>query len=141
MKIIIAMLFALILIGCTSQPLKTTDQVIYGNVYKVVDGDTVYVQDADGTRFKIRLYGVNAPELRQSGGIEAKQALTKKIAGKPVRVDRFGHGVFGRIIGKIYLDNEYINLWLISKGYATHYRKYSNDPLLANAGKITLRTN
>ncbi|MDK2789938.1 MAG: micrococcal nuclease, partial [Methanothermococcus sp.] len=39
-----------------------THEHFYGSVYRVVDGDTVYVVAPNGTEYKIRLLGVDTPE-------------------------------------------------------------------------------
>ncbi|AEF95705.1 calcium-activated nuclease EcnA [Methanotorris igneus] len=39
-----------------------THEHFYGKVVKVVDGDTVYVVAENGTKYKIRLLGVDTPE-------------------------------------------------------------------------------
>ena len=34
---------------------------------------------------------------------------------------------YGRIVGKTYLDGEYINAWMVAEGHAWVYRGYSDD--------------
>ncbi len=49
---------------------------------QVVDGDTLDVEHEDGTVNKIRLANIDAPELAQEGGQEAKDALESLVQGK-----------------------------------------------------------
>ncbi|MDG1938177.1 MAG: hypothetical protein P8I62_04925, partial [Pseudomonadales bacterium] len=47
-----------------------------GVVRHVVDGDSLYLV---GVKRQIRLWGVDAPELDESGYAAARRALTKKV--------------------------------------------------------------
>ena len=55
-----------------------------GTVTRVTDGDSVVVT-IDGGRYTLRLADVDAPELRQAGGVEARAALAGKSAPQPRR--------------------------------------------------------
>ena len=54
---------------------------IFGEVIKVVDGDTVNVRDYDNTVHKIRLAGIDAPEMSQPYGKESRSYLLGLIYG------------------------------------------------------------
>lgn len=82
----------LLLTGCTepttNSPLNNLGQ---HHVYRVVDGDTIRVSDATGTDLgRVRLIGIDAPELGRSGTLdechagEATQALATLIEGQTV---------------------------------------------------------
>jgi len=81
-------------------------QTIKAKVIHVVDGDTFDL--SDGTR--VRLQGVDAPELKQIGGRESRAYLENLIKGKEVtvRVDGMHKG---RVIGSVYLGNENVGQW------------------------------
>jgi micrococcal nuclease len=70
-----------------------------GLVKHVADGDTVTVVTDEGTKLKVRLYGIDAPETAkmnhrtgvvskpgQPYGNEAYRALESKVLGKRVKV-------------------------------------------------------
>ncbi len=44
-----------------------------GKVVKVVDGDTLYVLDANYQQHKIRLAGIDAPERKQTYGLASRK--------------------------------------------------------------------
>ncbi len=44
-----------------------------GKVVKVVDGDTLYVLDANYEQRKIRLAGIDAPERKQAYGLASRK--------------------------------------------------------------------
>ena len=81
---------------------------------KVVDGDTVDVEIDLGFnisfRERVRLYGINAYELREEKGPEAKQF----VQGWFSNGDKFvmesheynARGKYGRILGTFYRDSE-----------------------------------
>lgn len=65
-------------------------RTVEGFVQKVSDGDTVTLITRDGTKLRVRLYGIDAPEVRhekkpaQPFGEEAKRALAGKVFRKEV---------------------------------------------------------
>lgn len=105
-----------------------------GKVVKITDGDTITVLTADKKQVKIRLFGIDCPEAKQDFGTKSKQLLSRLIFGQIVEVDDYGKDLYGRTIGKIYLDDQYINLLMVAHGAAWHYKQYAmNDVELASA--------
>ena len=100
-------------------------------VVRIVDGDTIQVIDSNGIKFKIRLLGIDTPELKQRFGYESSLSLKKIIDGKSVIIiskteknKPYTLGRYKRIIGKIILNGKDINLEMVQKGMAWHYKKY-----------------
>ena len=103
-------------------------------VLRVVDGDTVYVEDEAGKKFKVRLTGIDAPEKNQSYGLASTYHLrglllnkfvlleSKPKKGKPYSVDRYK-----RVLAKIVLNGIDINLSQVLSGYAWHFKRYQNQ--------------
>jgi endonuclease YncB( thermonuclease family) len=56
------------------------------DVLRIIDGDTFVVGEAGGER-RVRLYGIDAPELKQPYGEKAKAYLTSLIEGKTVSLE------------------------------------------------------
>ena len=126
-------------------------------VLRVVDGDTI---DADidlgfdiSLTKRVRLSGVDTPESRTTDlkekalGLEVKEWLKKKLDGKkniliktelPDSTEKYG-----RILGRLYVDDVCLNDRMISEGYAWTYdggtKKKDFDLLLEkrNANKGT----
>lgn len=110
-------------------------------VTEVVDGDTVRVDIDLGFHIWIRdetlrLYGIDAPELRGYGGRRvtedekrrgraAKAALIDKIEGREVELCTIKDkkGKYGRYLARLFLDGVDVNEWLISEGHAAPYPK------------------
>ena len=104
-------------------------------VLKVIDGDTIYIKSDNG-RKKVRLRHIDAPEIRQSYGKEAKIFLDKQIDGKKIIVNSDYKDRYGRDIGDIFIYNNdeaiYINAKLIKSGHAWVYKSYRKNTYLMN---------
>lgn len=95
-----------------------------GKVVSVHDGDTITIL-AQKKQIKIRLFGIDAPELKQPYGKKSKQFLSNSIAGQIVEVKENGNDRYGRTIGTISLNGEDINAQMVENGYAWAYRRFS----------------
>jgi endonuclease YncB( thermonuclease family) len=99
-----------------------------GKVISVYDGDTITVSTMDNQKVKIRLYGIDAPELKkQPYGKASRNFLERQILNKYVEVTDLGKDMYNRTVAKIYYKNEYINLKSIQAGMSWHYSAYSKD--------------
>ena len=108
----------------------------YGDIIKIIDGDTVhFLKEGDTSYKKIRLVGIDAPELKQEFGKESRQCLVELIENKPVELFKFGQDRYQRILAKIKIDQVDINLAMIKKGCAWFYRQYQ-DSLDENDQKL-----
>ena len=100
---------------------------IHGTVVNVHDGDTITVLDADRRQHKIRLSGIDAPELKQAYGRASRQHLADQVAGRTVVIEWTKRDKYKRIVGKILLDGRDINITQIEAGLAWHYKKYASE--------------
>lgn len=101
------------------------------HVTKVYDGDTITVDidlgfDIVLHKQSIRLLGINTPEVRgdeREQGLIARDALAARILDKDVTIKthKDSKGKYGRWLGEIYLDDENLNEWLLTEGYAKPY--------------------
>lgn len=119
--------FFLLLLLC-AQALGATE----GRCLRVSDGDTITIA-AEGRKEKVRLIGIDAPELRQEGGPEARQYLAKRILNRRVKVEGETRDRYGRLLGTVYLGEENINLSLVREGHAWDYKAYSAGPAYTRA--------
>ena len=107
-------------------------------VTRVVDGDTVWLQadtalNGKKTKpFKLRLQGIDAPELCQLWGAQASAALNARVLNQRVQVQTRSKDDFNRTLGNIRLESEDISAWMVSQGHAWSYRyRRSNGPYAA----------
>ena len=96
-------------------------------VVKVTDGDTVHVLDQATERHKVRLGGIDAPEKSQAFGRKSTKNLAGYVVGKLVEVEYNKRDRYKRIIGKLLLDGQDVNLQQVRDGYAWHYKYYQKD--------------
>jgi endonuclease YncB( thermonuclease family) len=97
-------------------------------VQRVSDGDTIIALTADGTKLRLRLLGIDAPEIPhgkkdgQPFGEEARDYLDHLVGGKTVRVDAYGPDRYHRVLAVIWDGQVNVNLLLVAMGYAEVYR-------------------
>ena len=106
------------------------------DVFRVVgihDGDSITALSVEKKQIKIRLEGIDAPELKQAFGSRAKEHLSSLIMGKDVTLIVKGEDLYKRTLSKILLGAQDVNLTMISDGFAWHYSKYLKDKKFAEA--------
>lgn len=97
---------------------QASAEVLTDRVIGVAVGDTITVLDATNTKFKVRLSGIDAPEKAQPFGNVSKKSLSNLVYGKQVDVDWMKRDRYQRIVGKVLLNGEDINLKQIQLGMA-----------------------
>ena len=92
---------------------------------RVHDGDTVTVTSEDGAATRVRLYGIDAPEYKQSYGREAKTALARLVRRKTLDVERVDTDRYGRTVALLRLpDGTLVNETLVAEGAAWYYGEF-----------------
>ncbi len=86
-------------------------------VDRVHDADTLSLRCPE-RRFKLRLSGVDAPELSQPSGREARAALQTHLSGRAVQVSSRATDVYGRIVGEVSVEGISLAIWLVDRGWA-----------------------
>ena len=99
--------------------------ILYTGKAKVIDGDTLVIKDT-----KIRLAGVDAPELKQNCfknkkvepcGKIIKSKVEQATENKEVICNSLGTDMYGRVLGECFVKDININEWLIREGLAVYY--------------------
>lgn len=98
------------------------------HVAEIYDGDTWTIDIDLGFGIwmkgqKIRLYGINTPEVRgveRPEGLMVRDWCRENFLGKDGIVQTFkdSKGKYGRWLGDLWIDNRSINRELVSLGYA-----------------------
>jgi endonuclease YncB( thermonuclease family) len=96
-------------------------------VQTVHDGDTVSCLDTEGRRQKIRLVGIDAPELAQPFGDESRQALVSKLSGGLVRVEGEARDQYGRLLALLWINDRDINREMVADGWAWAFGGFAAD--------------
>jgi len=102
-------------------------QVYEARVTRVFDGDTLWVKPLEGGKYrKLRLDGLDAPEICQSGGLAARDALAARVLRQVVTVNERQHDQYGRALVHLTHQREDVGAWLVMQGHAWAYRwRYS----------------
>lgn len=90
----------------------------YGEVTRVIDGDTFQVKDRFGNVQTIRLFGIDTPEKKQTFGMEAKEYTKNLIDKKTVHVQTIELGKYGRVVAIVNINNESLAEILLRDGIA-----------------------
>lgn len=92
----------LIILGCLNAAMAYDE--VSGKVISVVDGTTLEVAGSDKQIYKIRLAGIDSPELTQAYGSEAKSFLEKIALKKSVTAKIIGKDRWGRYLAEILIE-------------------------------------
>jgi endonuclease YncB( thermonuclease family) len=128
-----AMRFAIIAI-CSLCFFPAHAKIITGRVVKIADGDTLTVLDRLNRQHKVRLIGIDAPERKQPFSTISRQHLANLVFGKKVRVEWYKRDHYQRVLGKVLLNGQDINLEQLKAGLAWHYKQYQGDQLRGDRG-------
>lgn len=94
-----------------------------GVVSDVTDGDTLWVQpDKGGQPQKLRLEGIDAPEICQAGGEASKAMLAQYALSQHVEVAVRAKDVYGRGLARVRLNGADLGAQMVLSGQAWSYR-------------------
>lgn len=90
-----------------------------GVVTHVTDGDTLWVQvQGASAPSKIRLHGLDAPELCQPWGPQARRLLASRVLHRTVQVQVEARDRYGRLVAEVGLGGEDLAAWMVQEGAA-----------------------
>jgi endonuclease YncB( thermonuclease family) len=107
-----------------SQQIKAAS--LTGKVIEVNDGDELTVFNLNRP-VRIKLIGMDAPEMDQAFGAIAKQHLADLVFDKVVVVEYLGLGHRTSLIGRVLLNNSDINAQMIRDGAAWFDPRYKSQ--------------
>lgn len=114
---------ALVVLSAHAQDSATQDTVYSARVSRVFDGDTLWVKPLAGGKYrKLRLDGVDAPEICQPGGEASRDALARRVLNQVVEVRVRTQDDYGRGIARIVHQGDDVAAWMVSSGQAWSYR-------------------
>lgn len=109
-----------------------------GTVLDVHDGDTMTVAPMGDVRtpLKIRLYGIDAPELEQKGGPQSREHLRSLVQpGQGVEVIKMSTDKYGRTVALVATDRV-LNADMLEAGQAWAYLAFCNAPFCKGWKKL-----
>lgn len=108
-------------------------ETLSGRVVAVSDGDTLTLLTPEKSQVKIRLAEIDAPEKGQPYGEKSKQILSGLVFGKEVSVQSHSNDRYGRVLGRVFIDETDINLRMVEQGAAWAYDQYLTDQNIKKA--------
>ncbi|GAB4040851.1 MAG: hypothetical protein Fur0014_11660 [Rubrivivax sp.] len=112
---------------------------LQGKVSKVFDGDSLLFQPAGGGKpIEVRLKDIDAPEICQPGGTEARDHLQAFVADKPAVLDTGASDGYGRTLGVLKVEEMNVNQRMVAEGHAWSIRtKWNQGPFVAQEKMAT----
>jgi len=128
------MLFIIFPVSCKSGK-KEAEKNMMLNATRISDGDSFEGRGDAGT-FRIRLYGIDAPEMGQDFSRKSKETLGDLCKSGPLKVVVINKDRYGRLVSNVYNSKgQFINQIMVAEGMAWHFKKFSSDPVLDNLEK------
>ncbi len=110
---------------------QAVERVVQGRTWLaragfVVDGDSLWVlPERGGRRARLRLQGIDAPELCQPGGAPARAALQALVQGERLHVTVHARDRFGRRLASVLRQRDGLDVaaGMVAQGWAWNDRQ------------------
>lgn len=131
-------LFLLVLTACTTQPVPTpvllpeTVQVL-----RIVDGDTISIEEEDGDTEHVRIIGIDTPEVGECYFEEASEHLRQLIGNRRVELKSQptdNRDKYQRLLRYVHLADEDIGRIMLQVGYARIFPWFDHPRMEEYAG-------
>ena len=113
---------------------------VYATIIHVSDGDSITLETKEKTKLKIRLYGIDAPEIEirnrntleivkpgQPFGRESRKHLASQVLNNNVRLEILDIDRYRRMVAIVWREDLNVNLEMIRVGMAEAYIEYLKD--------------
>jgi endonuclease YncB( thermonuclease family) len=117
------MKYLLLLVSLLLSIAATAHTSYTGTVTKIIDGDTFDLRHGDKV-YRCRIWGIDAPELKQRFGLVARSMLQVMIKNRQVTVTQKGTSYDRKVVIVEYLKKD-IGLELIRNGLAWWSKRYA----------------
>jgi endonuclease YncB( thermonuclease family) len=108
-----------------------------GTVLSVHDGDTLTLKTPSLGVYKIRIAGIDAPELKQPYGVQSGDSLRAYAVGKSVDADCLKTDRYDRWVCNVRVGVTDVGLYQVRNGLAWHYKKYQDEQLCSVARRYS----
>lgn len=92
-----------------------------GGIERTIDSRQIHVVDGDTFRYgseRVRLRGIDTPELNEPGGQAARLRLKELLRSGPVRIVPHGRDVYDRTVADVFVNGKNVAEMLTQEGYA-----------------------
>ena len=88
---------------------------------RVIDGDTLHIGS-----HRIRLFGINAPEVGSVAGEEATRLMESLSANRPVTCNVMDTDRWQRLVAQCYVGGSDLGAAMVALGWAVNYDRYTS---------------
>ncbi len=138
--VVVSLVFAA---GCVTQYTSLSQSKESAVVARVVDGDTLELENGD----RVRILGINSPEKNNFYYQEAKDRMVELVEGKQITMEKGDDDKdrYGRLLRFVFVGDEFVNLQMVKEGYASvylmpqgskYYDEFSDAELGAKKNKV-----
>ena len=114
-----------------AKPAHAASAGIEGVISRVTDGDSLWLQPAGKAPIEVRLRDIDAPEICQPYGPEAKKALEQLALGKTAKLTVSARDQYGRSVGGVVVDGQSLSKLMVAEGHAWSARgRNDRGPLM-----------
>ncbi len=110
-------------------PRPGDERVLYGPPARVIDGDTLVVK-IQGAEMTFRLSGIDAPELDQPFGREARDELAKIVGSRQCVMQVVEADSYGRTVVHLWIGDLNVNAEMMRRGMAWFDSEYARNEAL-----------
>ena len=111
------------------RPHPGDEGVLFGPLVRVIDGDTLVVK-IQGAEVEFRLSGIDAPEIDQPFGVQARDGLAAIIGTEQCVLVPLDHGSYGRLVAYLWIGDVNVNEELMRRGMGWFDSEYAVEPFL-----------
>lgn len=104
---------------------------VEGVITKITDGDSLWLQPQGQAPIEVRLRDIDAPEICQDGGEDAKRMLESLALGKPATLKIAARDSYGRAVGLVLVEGRSLSSLMVAEGHAWSQRtRFDRGPLM-----------
>lgn len=111
--------------------------LLLGRVVAITDGDTLVLLDEANQQHKIRLAGIDAPEMGQPFSQVSRRHLSSLAFQHLANADCPKVDKYRRLVCVVWVDGGDVNLAQIQAGLAWHYKKYESEQTVQDRNAYT----
>jgi micrococcal nuclease len=124
------LIFSSAIAGAASDELN--EEPVSVRIVSIVDGDTLVIQGPRRESIRLRLIGIDAPEMAQPQGNRARERLLELALGQEGQLIRAGQDRYGRVLGILSVGGVDLAADLLRQGLAWYYRPCSARRFVAS---------
>jgi len=129
-RLFVSLCVAALPLGALARPAAPAAAVT-GTVTEVVDGNRLTLTPAGGAPIAVRLRDIDAPELCQTWGEEARRALAEMALNKAATWRASGRDAQGRTVARVWVDEVDLSRQMVEEGQAWSTRtRFDQGPLV-----------